>query len=116
MRSENPDTPAWEYRPDSIVQTEASGDPHWLEAHGELRDLHLLKSSTYGTDGDPLANFTESGQLLGKPPEYPVLVRILDKVSRAVHMIDAGRSEDVKEYPDISSLALCAEALRRRRA
>lgn len=91
------------------------GDQHWHAAHGELRELHVEKSSTYGNDADPLANFTESAQILGKPAEYAVLVRILDKVARAVHMIDAGRATDVKEYPDIASLALCAEALLQRR-
>ncbi len=91
------------------------GDPRWRKAHAELLDLHIEKSSTYGTSSDPLANFTESAALLGKPPEYAVLVRILDKTARAVHMIDAGRSDAVEEYPDIASLALCAEALRRRR-
>lgn len=86
-----------------------------MEAHAELRALHVEKSSTYGTDDDPLANFSESAVMLGKPAEYAVLVRILDKASRAVHMIDAGSADDVKEWPDIASLALCAEALRRRR-
>jgi hypothetical protein len=86
-----------------------------LAAHAELRSLHIEKSSTYGTDEDRLANFTESGLVLGKPPEYAVLVRCLDKLSRAVHMIEAGRADEVKEYPDLASLALCAEALRRRR-
>lgn len=75
----------------------------------------MEKSSTYGTEGDALANFSESGVVLGKPAEYAVLVRCLDKIARAVHMIDAGRADEVKEYPDLASLALCAEALRRRR-
>lgn len=91
------------------------GDPDWRDAHKELLDLHVRKSSTYGTGADPLANFSDSAVLLGKEPEYAVLVRILDKVSRAVHMIDAGQADAVKEYPDIASLALCAEALLRRR-
>lgn len=96
--------------------SDALGDPDWKQAHADLLPLHYEKSSTYGTDDDPLENFTESGDVLGKPPEYPVLVRILDKLSRSVHMIEAGRADEVKEWPDIASLALCAEALRRRRA
>lgn len=91
------------------------GDPDWLRAHAELAKLHREKSATYGTKADSLANFTESSVWLNRPPEYAVLVRILDKASRALHMIDAGRADAVAEWPDLASLALCAEALRRRR-
>lgn len=94
---------------------QSDGDELWLEAHAELRDLHIGKSATYGTDRDRLANFSESAVVLGKPAEYAVLVRILDKAARAVHMIEAGRADEVAEYPDLASLSLCAEALRRRR-
>jgi len=91
------------------------GDPGWRQAHKELLALHVEKSATYGSNADPLANFSESAAVLGKPAEYAVLVRVLDKVARAVHMIDAGKADLVKEYPDVASLALCAEALLRRR-
>lgn len=91
------------------------GDPDWLEAHAELLALHREKSSTYGTKADPLANFSESAGFLGQAAEYPVLVRMFDKLSRALHMLEAGRANEVKEWPDLASLALCAEALRRRR-
>lgn len=91
------------------------GDIGWLSAYRELEALHLLKSASYGTERDKLANFTESARVLGKPAEYPVLVRMLDKLARAIHMIDNGEANQVKEYPDLASLSLCAEALRRRR-
>lgn len=125
-------TPAWFhggfdecYVPGEIIEVgrgepmptlpEPSGDRHWHVAHAELRDLHIEKSSTYGSKLDPLANFTQAAEILGKPDEYPVLGRMLDKLIRAANMIEQGRADDVKEWPDLASLALCAEALRRRR-
>ena len=117
-------TPAWFHQgfdecyavgaPIKGVSTDI-GDFRWKEAHAELLNLHLEKSSTYGTKHDQLANFTQAAEILGKPDEYPVLVRMLDKISRAAHMIEQGKADQVKEWPDLASLALCAEALRRRR-
>ena len=91
------------------------GDPHWHAAHRELRDLHIRKSATYGNGDDPLANFSKIAAVANQDSERYALERIVEKAARALHMIDAGRGADVKEYPDIASLALCAEALKRRR-
>ena len=92
------------------------GDPNWLAAHRELEALHREKSATYGTTTDPLANFTDVAHLTGHVPERYALERLVEKASRALHMINAGNGWGVKEYPDMASLALCCEALRRRRA
>ena len=92
------------------------GDRRWHAAHAELRKLHVNKSSTYGTDEDPLANFTAVAAKNGQPPEFYALERIEEKLTRAMNMIRAGKAGAVKEYPDIASLALCAEALLRRRS
>jgi hypothetical protein len=91
------------------------GDFGWLAAHADLLELHIRKSATYGTDDDRLANFTETAYILRKPPEYPIASRMIEKLSRTVHMLDAGDADLVKEWPDLASLALCAESLRRRR-
>ena len=93
-----------------------NGDPLWMEAHHELRDLHLRKSATYGRDDDRFRNFTAVASLAGGPPERYALLRIIEKATRALNMIDAGDADAVAEYPDIGSLGLCCEALRRRRA
>lgn len=92
------------------------GDPDWHDAHRELGDLHVEKSSTYGNGADPLANFTTLAAVAEQAPERYVLERIVEKCVRALNMIDAGDAVVVQEYPDIASLGLCAEALRRRRA
>lgn len=90
-------------------------DRQWLAAHGELIKLHVDKSSTYGAGTDRFANFHAVADTTGKPPEHYVLQRIIEKATRALNMIDGGIADDVREYPDIASLGLCAEALRRRR-
>ncbi len=89
--------------------------PQMVSIHDELRELHLDKSSTYGTEDDALANFVETADAEDREPESVVLTRILEKSFRALHMIKSGNVEAIKEWPDIASLALCAEALRRRR-
>lgn len=90
-------------------------DPLWFEAWEALGELHERKSSTYGSPDDPLRNFTEVGDLTGEPAERYALLRIVEKATRALNMIDAGDADAVKEYPDMASLALCCEALRLRR-
>lgn len=95
---------------------ETYGDPLWLSVHAELAELHREKSATYGTTTDPLANFTDVGHVTGQVPERYALERIVEKASRALHMIESGEGVSVREYPDMASLALCCEALRRRRA
>jgi hypothetical protein len=92
-----------------------AGDPGWIRAHADLLDLHNEKSSTYGTGEDRLANFTKLGEAAGQPPERYAVERLIEKAIRALHMIDAGEAHAVKEYPDLASLALCAEALRLRK-
>lgn len=91
------------------------GDDGWLLAYEQLLDLHIEKSATYGVDSDRLANFTKVAKATGHPAERYVLERIIEKAARALHMIDAGKGVDVSEYPDLASLGLCAEALRKRR-
>lgn len=89
-------------------------DPGWMKAHEELVDLHKRKSATYGNKAEPLLNFVEIGLAQGRPPERYVWERILEKAIRALNMIDSDQAGQVKEAMDVSSLALCAEALRRR--
>jgi hypothetical protein len=90
-------------------------DPFWLAAHGELRGLHVDKSNTYGVRGDRFANFTAVAEATGEPPERYALERIVEKATRALNMIAAGNPDDVVEYPDLAALALCCEAMQRRR-
>ena len=94
-----------------------AGDPGWLDAHAALLKVHYLKSSGYGTDADPLANFTAIAEMTGEPPwRYPIR-RMLEKLARCVSLDKQGRQEELEEeFTDIASLALCATSLRRRSA
>ena len=101
-------------------------DPDWVEAwegllptivqvYEELYQLHVEKSGTYGDDEDRLANFTRLADRLEMDWEAIPVIRMGEKQIRVENMIADGLADDVKEYKDIASLALCAEALRRRR-
>lgn len=92
-----------------------SGDPNWLAGWRELELLHRRKSSTYGTEDDALANFVKIGEAKAQDPEVYVLDRMMEKLIRCMHMLQAGDGGKIEEWPDLASLALCAEALRRRR-
>jgi hypothetical protein len=92
----------------------AAADPGWLAAHRSLIALHLNKSGTYGTGGDRFANFSAVAEKTGRPPEYYVAERMIEKLTRAVNQMDAGDAAAVKEWPDLAGLALCGEALRAR--
>lgn len=94
----------------------AGADQGWLETHGELLPLHIEKSATYGNEQDRLANFTAVAAATGNRPEQYVIERIVEKATRCLNMIRAGAADEVREYPDMASLALVCEALRRRRA
>lgn len=93
--------------------TVAHGDPTYLALLDELRLVHLDKSSSYGTPTDPLANFRQVATVAGQHPcRYP-FERIVEKATRAIHLLDAGRAGEVEECLDVAGLALCAESLRR---
>ncbi len=90
-------------------------DRDWLAVHGELIGLHVEKSATYGDETDRLANFVAVAEATGEPPERYVVERIHEKTTRALNMLRAGVGDRVKEYTDMASLAICAEAFLRRR-
>lgn len=91
------------------------GDPDWLEAHRELVELHIEKSSGYGTGEDPLANFTAVAGMTGDPPWLYPLRRSVEKLARCESLYRQGRhSELAEEFSDLAGLALCAAALLQR--
>lgn len=91
------------------------GDPGYYDVWRGLWDLHLRKSSTYGVEDEKFSNFVAVAQQDGVVPEKVVLYRILEKAHRALNMIKSGQDLEVKEYVDMASLAIIAEALRCRR-
>lgn len=92
-----------------------SGDRYWLDAHAELVDVHREKSGGYGTGADPLANFTAVAAVTGEPAFLYPCRRAIEKLTRVESLVAQGRFGELEEeFKDVSSLALCAEALRRR--
>lgn len=92
----------------------AGADADWVATHAELLELHVVKSSTYGDEGDRFRNFTDVAHAKDEFPEEAVLGRIIEKASRSLTMLRSGRRLEVREYGDMGSLALIAEALRRK--
>jgi len=93
-----------------------SGDPGWIQAWSELRDLHELKAADYGNADDSFANYVQASGAVGEPDEFVCWLRILEKAHRALNLIRAGRANENAEGPDVAALAIGAEALRRRRS
>jgi hypothetical protein len=94
---------------------EQKGDPDWLKAHAELVQVHEEKSGGYGTGDDPLANYVAVGVSNGRAPFMYALDRITEKITRCQSLYQQGRVAELEEeFKDMASLALCAEALRRR--
>lgn len=100
----------------SIDFTEGlDGDPGWYAEWVKLLALHREKSSGYGTDADPLANFTAIAALSGDPAWLYPLRRSIEKLARCESLYRQGRTGDLaEEFRDIASLSLCALALLRR--
>ena len=74
----------------------------------------MRKSSGYGTENDPLANFTLLGQLKRQPGYVYALDRLTEKAIRCHSLLAQGRHAELgEEFVDMASLALCAEAIRR---
>jgi hypothetical protein len=91
------------------------GDPHWLDTHAELLDMHFEKSGGYGTGEDPLANFVAVAAANGKSPYMYALDRMTEKIARCRSLEAQGRIDELgEEFPDLAGLSICAEALRRR--
>lgn len=90
-------------------------DPDWYDAWTRLYPLHKRKSASYGRQGDRLRNFTAVAAVTGEVPERYVLLRMREKVERALNQIDLGQADRVREYLDLASLGLCAQALQARR-
>lgn len=70
--------------PEGLDDTAArTGDHRFYDVLLELADLHQRKSSDYGTDDDPLANYRSSYDW-GLPPWIGVMQRVDDKRNRLI--------------------------------
>lgn len=85
------------------------------EVPGILEDmlaLHKEKSKGYGSDHDPAHNFTAVASISGEKKFYYPMLRIGEKLTRALNLYEAKRFSDLhEELRDIALIAVIAEAL-----
>ena len=80
----------------------------------ELLALHEEKSRGYGSDQDPAHNFTAVATVSGEKKFHYPLLRMSEKLTRAINLYNDERYEDLsEELRDIALIAVIAEALRR---
>jgi hypothetical protein len=90
------------------------GHPEYMRVVEERLALHLEKSSGYGTEADPFANFTEVARIKGQPRYVYPVDRAQEKLIRIYSLIAQGREDLLEqEFSDISSLLDCATAMLR---
>ena len=88
------------------------GHPEYLRLVDEIRDLHAVKSSGYGTGTDPMANFTAVAELTGQPRYLYPVHRSIEKLTRVLSLHEQGRADELQEeFLDVASLLLCAAAM-----
>lgn len=90
------------------------GHPEYRKVLGERLDLHIEKSSGYGTGEDPFANFTAVAQMSGQPRYLYPVHRTIEKLTRVLSLHAQGRTWELEEeFKDCSSLLDCATAMLR---
>jgi len=96
------------------------GHPMFYELLKKMAEVHSAKNHDYAMGGDPLSNFKLAGAF-GVPPFVGVMVRMSDKWSRLISLIQKGRAgnPEVKEESiedtllDLANYALLAIILLR---
>ena len=90
------------------------GHPEYKKLLAERLDLHIEKSSGYGNNDDPFANFTAVATLTGQPRYLYPVHRTIEKLTRVLSLHAQGRTWDLEEeFKDCASLLDCAAALLR---
>lgn len=90
------------------------GHPGYLRLLKERIELHLEKSGSYGTDKDPMANFTAVARAKGQPRYVYPVDRVQEKLARVYSLIAQDREEELEqEFSDMSSLLDCATTMLR---
>lgn len=90
------------------------GHPEYRKVLNERIDLHIEKSSGYGTGEDPFANFTAVAHMTGQPRYLYPVHRTIEKLTRVLSLHNQGRAGELEEeFKDCSSLLDCATAMLR---
>ena len=90
------------------------GHPGYLRLLKERVELHILKSSGYGTEADPFANFTGVAEIKGQPRYEYAIDRVTEKLIRVHSLMRQGREDELEqEFTDMASLLDCATTMLR---
>lgn len=89
------------------------GDPRFLKALDDMRELHVKKAADYGDDDDLLANLRAS-EPFGIPAWVGAMVRLNDKVKRLQSFVRKGKLANesaIDSMNDIACYAILARIL-----
>ncbi|MCR4374170.1 MAG: hypothetical protein NUW22_04915 [Acidobacteria bacterium] len=96
----------------------SEGDPGFLKALDELRELHKSKGGDYADKADPLRNYAVSATDNGLPAWRAAQVRLSEKYHRLVNLTLDGRAPNHESVDDtlmdLAALALIVRSLRTR--
>lgn len=110
--SSDPDENQW-WNKCQPLPAAGAGHPRFLALLDQLREMHLSKSSDYGTTEDIFSNFRGSASL-NVSPWVGAMIRAKDKVRRIESFIKNGnlKNEPLKDsFLDLASYALIAAVL-----
>lgn len=88
------------------------GHPEYVRLLEERLALHIEKSGSYGTEDDPMRNFSIVADLTGQPRYLYPVHRALEKLTRVLSLHAQGRTGELEEeFVDVASLLDCATAM-----
>ena len=96
------------------MANKGGGSEKFLAILDDIRQIHLSKSSDYGSQTDPLANVRAGADFIGVEPWRACLVRVADKIQRLKTFCRDGRltCENVEDtFLDLASYSILALVL-----
>jgi hypothetical protein len=94
------------------------GDPGFLKALDELRELHLSKGHDYADAEDPLRNYVVSAEAGGVEPWRGAFIRLAEKFHRLSNLLRKGEPPNHESlddtFMDLAAMALIVRSLRAR--
>lgn len=83
----------------------------FIQLMEQLKELHIKKNAGYsGADPDPWANFREA-EKFGVSPVQGCLIRLSDKYSRMIHLLQNTENDQVGENIRDTLMDLAAYAI-----
>lgn len=94
------------------------GDPGFLAALDELKQLHLSKGADYADESDPFKNYVCSARDGGVEPWRAAFLRLSEKYHRIINLLNKGgepNHESIDDtFMDLAAMSLIVRSLRTR--